>query len=105
MSEQVGAAVGVGVAVGVADAVAVGVGSVVGVAVAVGSVVGVAVAVGVGVGGGTPAKAGTASPSDTPSTIRLQRNFMKRFVTVISPVAMQRVDSISSIICSPPTPL
>jgi hypothetical protein len=89
----VGGFVGVAVAVGVAGgfvgvAVAVGVaGGFVGVAVAVGVAGGfVGVAVAVGVGGPTPANAGIASPSDTPITIKLQRNFAKRFVTVISPI-------------------
>jgi hypothetical protein len=81
ISAQVGAGVdgvvGVAVAVGVA-------GGVVGVAVAVGvagGVVGVAVAVGVAGGavgvavGPVPASAGTANPSDTPITIKLQKNF------------------------------
>jgi hypothetical protein len=81
MPAQVGT--GVGGFVGVA-------GGFVGVAVAVGvagGTVGVAVAVGVAVGvGPVPASAGIASPSDTPITIKLQRNFAKRFVTVISPI-------------------
>jgi hypothetical protein len=107
VSLQVGSAVGVGADVGVD----VGVGSTVGVDVGVGSGVGsfvgvdVGVAVGVGsfvgvdvgVGSGvTPARACVASPRDMPKVIRMQKNFVNRTITIISPVAIQRVGAISS---------
>lgn len=65
----------------------------------VGGAVGVAVGVVVGVG---PAKAGTASPNANPNTIRCRNDFVDRFITVNSPVAMQCVGVIRSIatVCS-----
>ena len=70
----------VGDAVGVADGVSVGLD--VGVAVP-GS--GVGVAVGVGVVG--PATAGVVSANATPNTIRLHKNLVNRFITVIPPAS------------------
>ena len=53
---------------------------------------------------GGPARAGVVSASAAPNTIRLQKNLVNRSITVISPVAMQRVGAISSIVGSLLTP-
>ena len=86
-SAHVGSGVGVvvGVAVGVAVGDAVGVGS--GVGVVVGDAVGDAVGVAVGDGVVGPATAGIVRPSATPNTIRLQKNLVNRFISVISPAS------------------
>ena len=73
----------------------------------VGAVVGDGVTPEVGDGVGSsvgPAKAGVASPNATTNTIRCKNNFLSRFITVNSPVAMQRVGVIRSIISSQPAP-
>ena len=93
-----GVAVGVGggviVGVAVGDAVGVGDGVIVGVADGVGIALGVGVADGVTLGVGVvvgPARAGIVRPSDTPNTIRLHKNLVGRFITMISPVAIQEM--------------